>query len=409
MEVQMFEMNLVFQNSASTKIEGLQFLEELTLIDSQTSHIEGVNLVQAMLAQKLTELGFDVSFLPNKESQTGDLLYAEKSGLSSERITFVGHADTVCSPGSALAFSVDFNKKEIRGAGVGDDKGSLVMALLSLEKFLLFNPTHYHTLTFISSPCEEMGSVGFHSLFRRVGLESSMVLGLEPALFNGSLISSRNGNRWYKINIQGKAAHAGRFGEPFVNAAHCASEFISKIHSLNEIHKKTKVNVGSIRSLTDKYNIICDHVEIKLDVRFPTLEVRDSLDQAIKSLLETSSVECFYTEQKCFFSLEIVDDCPPMDESESSHCIIETYRNILSQYEEGSCIAEHSGGAADINYFAHPGLITIDGLGPKTRGMHTVKEVMDLDSFYTRQYALCDLLNYLEKKKISLRGEDYEH
>lgn len=135
MEVQMFEMNLVFQNSASTKIEGLQFLEELTLIDSQTSHIEGVNLVQSMLAQKLTELGFDVSFIPNKERSTGDLLYAEKSGLSSERITFIGHADTVCSPGSDLAFSIDFNKKEIRGAGVGDDKGSWLWPYYPLKNF----------------------------------------------------------------------------------------------------------------------------------------------------------------------------------------------------------------------------------------------------------------------------------
>ncbi len=405
----MFEMNLTQPTSSNSKIEGLVFLEELLLIDSQTSNHAGVNEVQFKLSQKLEALGFEIKFIENQESSSGQLLYAEKVGRSNERITFIGHADTVCSPIMGQSFNVDFNKKQISGAGVGDDKGSLVMALLALEKFILFNPDHYHTLTFISSPCEEMGSIGFHSLFRRTSLESSMVLGLEPALFNGSLINSRNGNRWYNIHIKGKASHAGRFGEPFINAAHCAGEFISKIHLLNDIDKKTKINVGAIKSSKDLYNVICDHVEIKLDVRFSTPEVRDRLDQAIKSLLVDSSVECFYTEQKCFFSLEIVDDCPPMAENDSAHFLIETYRNILTQYEDEPNTAEHSGGAADINYFARPGLITIDGLGPKTRGMHTKNEVMDLESFYTRQYALCDLLNYLEKKKNQLNGDDDEH
>jgi len=405
----MFDIYSTQQNSSSNKIEGLLFLEELLKINSQTSNFHGVNEVQNKLGEKLSSLGFSVSLIENELGLSGKLLYAEKRGRSSERMTFIGHADTVCSPNEGNPFIVDFNRKQVSGAGVGDDKGSLVMALLALEKFILFNPNHYHTLTFISSPCEEMGSIGFHSLFRKIGLESSMVLGLEPALFNGSLINSRNGNRWYNIHIHGKATHAGRFGEPFVNAAHCAGEFISKIHQLNDIDKKIKVNVGSIQSTNDKYNVTCDHVEIKLDVRFPTLEVRDSLDQAIISLLLNTSIECFYTTQVCFHSVEIVDDCPPMAESESALNLIETYRNLLSQYEDTPCSIQHSGGAADINYFARPGLLTLDGLGPITKGMHTKNEVMDLQSFYSRQYALCDLLNYLEKKKNQFYGEENEH
>ncbi|MBY0416181.1 MAG: hypothetical protein K2Q18_18555, partial [Bdellovibrionales bacterium] len=61
------------------------------------------------------------------------------------------------------------------------------------------------------------------------------------------------------------------------------------------------------------------------------------------------------------------------------------------------CHCEHSGGAADINYFARPGLIYLDGIGPKTKGMHTSHESMDLKSFYSRQYALTKVLNHLNQ------------
>ena len=163
-----------------------------------------------------------------------------------------------------------------------------------------------------------------------MGEKSIAVLGLEPALYNGSLITSRNGNRWYKINIIGKSSHAGRFGEPFINAAHHAAEFIYKLNPLNDIKNKVKVNVGSMTGGIDRYNVICESVEIKLDARFPTLEKRDDIDQAIKSLIDNSSVNCFYTGDSCKTALEIVDDCPPLPLQEKLHPLVDYYLNTIS-------------------------------------------------------------------------------
>ena len=390
------------------RLQGLDFLEQLVEIDSQTQNIEGVNRIQRLLAGRLFHLGFECTFIPNLEMKTGDLLYAVKKGMSDEQISFIGHADTVCSPGKDLRFEIDFNSQTVAGPGIGDDKGSLVMALHSLEAFLENNPVHHFTYVFISSPCEETGSIGFHPLFKEVGEESLVVLGLEPALYNGSLITSRNGNRWYKINIQGKSSHAGRFGEPFINAAHHAAEFIYKLNPLNDIKNKVKVNVGSMTGGIDRYNVICESVEIKLDTRFPTLEKRDEIDQAIKSLIDNSSVNCFYTGDSCKTTIEVVDDCPPLPLQVQPHPLLNRYLEIISSLEEGECLAEHSGGAADINYFSRPGLIYIDGLGPKTKGMHTANEVMDLKSFYSRQHALTEILEFLNKTPQFISGDVYD-
>lgn len=406
----MIDLETMFSPSfvKALRLQGIDFLERLVEIDSQTRNIEGVNRVQRLLAERLSNLGFICSFIPNFEMQTGELLYAVKKGLSDEQITFIGHADTVCSPRPKHQFRIDFENQTVTAPGIGDDKGSLVMALQSLDSFLEKNLNHHFTLVFISSPCEETGSIGFHSLFKKEGEKSKVVLGLEPALYNGSLITSRNGNRWYKINIQGKSGHAGRFGEPFINAAHHAAEFIHHIHGLNDINNKVKVNVGSMNGGMDRYNVICESVEIKLDVRFPTLEKRDFIDQTIKGLIDDSSVNCFYTGDSCKTLLEIVDDCPPLPWQEEVHPFVTHYLETISKIENETCQAEHSGGAADINYFSRPGLIYIDGLGPKTKGMHTLNEVMDLKSFYSRQYALSEILEFLNQTPQFLAGDVYE-
>lgn len=382
---------------------GLDFLLELVQIDSQTKNSEGVNRVQRKLGQKLFSMGFECFFIPNDESNTGDLLYAVKKGLSAEQVSFIGHADTVCSPEENFQFKIHYASQTLSGPGIGDDKGSLVMALESLKSFFDSHPVHHYTYAFVCSPCEETGSIGFHSFFKEVGEKSKIVFGLEPALFNGSLISSRNGNRWYDIKIKGKAGHAGRFGEPFINAAHHACEFVSRIHLLNDIDNKVKVNVGTMRGGMDRYNVICDSMEIKLDARFPSLEARDEIDRAIKGLIDNSSVECFYTQEKCQTEIVIVDDCPPLPLEAIHHPLLLKYVEIVEGIEGERCSLEHSGGAADINYFARPGLIYLDGIGPKTKGMHTKNEEMCLKSFYSRQYALTAMLTFLEK------GDLYDH
>ncbi|MDO9181806.1 MAG: M20/M25/M40 family metallo-hydrolase, partial [Bacteriovorax sp.] len=288
------------------------------------------------------------------------------------------------------------------GAGVGDDKGGVVMALSALETFLAIHQEHYYTVLFVSSPSEEMGSIGFHEIFKNIGLRSKIVFGLEPALWNGSLISSRNGNSWYDIEILGRSAHAGRFDEPFVNAAHHAAEFIYNIHKLNNISNKIKVNVGSIKSHLDRYNVTCERVKIKLDTRFPSLETRDFLHRNLLSMLTNSNIECFYTKEKCLTNYEIVDNCPPLSLQEKEHLVTSLYLKEIETIENETCKHEHSGGAADINYFFHSELIYLDGIGPVTSGMHTRNEVMKLDSFFSRRQALINMLIILDKNM----GED---
>ena len=86
--------------------DSLSFLEQLVAIDSQTQNTDGVNRVQALVADRLSALGFSIEMIANESEKTGDLLIAEKKGKSNETITFIGHADTVFSPSEDLFFEI---------------------------------------------------------------------------------------------------------------------------------------------------------------------------------------------------------------------------------------------------------------------------------------------------------------
>lgn len=382
--------------------QDLFFLEELVRINSITSNIEGVNQVQNLVAAKLEKLGFSVKFYSSPGG--AKLLHAHKAGKIKKAISFIGHADTVFYQEQTTPWEELIKDQEwISATGIGDDKGGLVLALSALETFLNDNPNHHYSLHFVSSPSEETGSLDWHSLFQEIGQESQYVFGLEPAPHNGSLIGARNGNRWYQINIQGRSAHAGRFDEPFVNAAHHAGEFIGKLHSLNDIENKLKVNIGSLSSGHDRYNVTCDQVGLKIDTRFPCFNSRNQLHDKLTSFLIDSQIECYYSKAKCQTSWVIEDDCPPLPQSFSFDVPpkeIQSYLGTVKQIEDRHIRIEHSGGAADINYFYHPQAYFIDGLGPITQFMHTKNERTWLPSLITRSMALSNLLAQINERTI---------
>ena len=123
--------------------------------------------------------------------------------------------------------------EKIEGPGIADNKGGVFLLLKGLEIFLKLRPNPNVTLKIVCSPNEETGSIGFQQKFKKIGLASDLILGFEPSLSCGSIIHSRNGNRWYKVTIKGKAAHSGRAHKGHVNAAHDLCSKVVAFQNLN--------------------------------------------------------------------------------------------------------------------------------------------------------------------------------
>ncbi len=373
----------------------LELLKEFSAVDSSTLNLEGVALMQDKVEAILVDLGFEVSRLRG-EARFGELILAERPGRLKKFVTLITHSDTVMP--NYREFGLE--GEQAFGSGVIDNKGGLSVGLGALKRFLKNAKQTEHGLRFVCSPNEEMGSVGFTDLYRKLGQDTAVALGLEPALDNGSIIHQRRGNRWYDIEITGREAHAGRSYGEHANAAHDLAKKLVKLSKLTNYKKDLSVSAGHIEGGKNRHNIICGSARLKLDVRFPSMDTRDKLHGKIVKILskagEISPSKKFRTETR----FEIVDDCPPFSLTRRSKKLAAEYAESVSQLEGRKVRSEPSGGAGDVNYLSTKDNFVLDGLGPVGGNMHTHHEFIRVPTLETRARALADFLAYLQKKTL---------
>ncbi len=390
----------------------LNLLHCLVEINSCSNNISGIENVQSIVAQQLSKLGFDFEFINNQSTPSAParmLIGERRHTRNVPFINFVVHADTVFEADTLKnTLSIEKRKGIARGPGVIDDKGGIVIALTGLEAFLR-NYSGHANFRFICSPTEEIGSPGFGKLLRHFSDDAFMILGFEPSLDDGSIISNRRGNRWYQIDIEGKEEHAGRNFHQGVNAAYELALKLSKIHDISDKSKDLTVNLGQVGG-GSKFNIVCGHAHAKLDVRFSDTESRDHAHREIDRIIHTTYVEPSMNGSLPVSTYQIVDDCPPVKSNEISAHFINRYLSNIYKTEGRRVRAAKSGGSADINYMARENVIIIDGLGATGGGMHTIEEFIRIDSLSTRSESLANFLNYVcaDSGYVDHSPEDHE-
>ena len=375
---------------ASQAMDEQALLIDLLAVPSGTSTISGVKDVLFKIDNELKTMGFQTEMKAHpSDPDAAPLLVGTFLGKKPHYITFVLHADTVFENANTEFKELD---GKLYGPGVIDDKGSVVVALMGIADFLQTNATPAFSMRVVVSPAEETGSAGFIKDFQEYSQDSFMVLGFEPALDDGSLVESRRGNRWYKITVKGKEAHAGRAHKQGINACHELAIKIDQLQKLTDYSKDLTVNIGHIEGGKDKYNIVCGEAIAKIDTRFGDLLSREALHAKIVAILNNPVVKSYDTKEPTQITYTIEDDTPPFAVNAATKMLLEKYKSIISKIEGKPVLAKKSGGAADTNHFSRPGLILIDGLGAVGGKMHTEEEFLILSSLSSRAQALTEFL-----------------
>lgn len=111
----------------------LALLERLVNQNSGTLNLDGVEQVARMLRPEFEALGMKVQWIPMRETGRAGHLVATNSGRKgTKRLLLIGHMDTVFEPESPFQrFSREGDV--VRGPGVGDNKGGVVVILSALQ------------------------------------------------------------------------------------------------------------------------------------------------------------------------------------------------------------------------------------------------------------------------------------
>ncbi|MBH47204.1 MAG: hypothetical protein CME71_03435 [Halobacteriovorax sp.] len=375
----------------------IKTLEKLVSISSKSDDTKGVARVQSLLKKLFEREGLVCYTLSDEQSKAGPLLIAELPGQTNEWVNLICHADTVHNKSDFSLKMKKLSDTKYTGPGVIDNKGGIVVILETIKKIKKLLPEKSHRtlgIRVVCSPNEEIGSPGFHHYFNSFSKNAHAVLGFEPAAPDGSIIGSRQGNRWYNIEVSGESAHAGRDHHLGVNAGHEVALKAVALEELTDYERGLTVNIGHLQAGDKVHNVVADHATALVDVRFKSLEQRKNIHTKIEAILNKSSVSNAKG-SKSESNWKIVDDCPPFALGERSKKLFNVYQQAISKIEKRKIKLIHAGGCADSNHFNRADLPILDGLGPVGAEMHTNKEWIDVSSIDSRAQAAAFLINDL--------------
>ena len=298
------------------------------------------------------------------------------------RILLCGHLDTVheqSSPFRTLTISPD--GKTATGPGCVDMKGGLVIAIAALEALEACGvPASWG---FILNSDEETGS--YHS-DRAMQAEArnkyDVALVFEPAMADGGLVIERPGSGQFMIEVRGRAGHVGRDFKNSVSAVTALAKCLTAVAEMADPDHGAITNIGPIRGGTAT-NIVPDHAAAWGNVRFESPAVAASLGNKLDALASHPNVLPLTTIRRSFHR-------PAKPLTPATQRLAEMARVAAEDLGQRLPFGK-TGGVCDGNNLQAAGLPTIDTLGVRGGGLHTIGEWIEILSLVER----CQLLAVL--------------
>jgi glutamate carboxypeptidase len=271
------------------------------------------------------------------------------------RVLLLGHHDTVWPLGSLRTHPFSVEDGVLRGPGCFDMKAGVVMALHAAAAL-----PDRDGLSILVTGDEEIGSPLSRALIEEEAKTCEAVFVLEAAADGGALKTRRKGVSLYRIEVQGRAAHAGLEPEKGVNAGIEVAQQILAVAALADPDRGTTV-VPTALSAGTTTNTVPAAASVAVDVRVWDAAEQHRVDAAIRSLrphLPGAGIRITGGINR-----------PPLDAKASSELFA-----LANELAAGTLTEAAVGGASDGNFTAGLGIPTLDGLGAAGGGAHADDE-----------------------------------
>jgi glutamate carboxypeptidase len=266
---------------------------------------------------------------------------------AADRVLLIGHLDTVWPLGTITSWPFTADGDTASGPGSFDMKAGVVQLLFALNAL----ETLDGVVVLLTSD-EEIGSPTSGALIRETAAAVDAALVLEPSA-DGALKTERKSVAVYRLDVAGRAAHAGLDPESGVNAAVELVHQLQAVVALADHDRGTTVNPGLVSAGT-AVNTVPAAATAQIDVRAWTSAEADRIDAAFRALQPVAA--------GATLTVERVSAVPPLERSASASL----FRRAAELAERLGLppLAEAAvGGGSDGNLIADLGVPTLDGLG----------------------------------------------
>jgi glutamate carboxypeptidase len=302
----------------------------------------------------------------------------------------MAHMDTVFAKGAAAARPFRIERGRAYGPGVSDDKAGIVVAIAVLNILQDMEFKDYARITVFLNTNEETGSRGSRALIEKLAKEHDVTLNLEAGRTGDGITIWRKGSGTIKVEVRGRASHAGASPELGRNAVMELAHQMLQLTKLADARKGTTVNFTVIKG-GDRKNIIPDFAEADADVRIVVTDEFDRVERELAAAIRNKLVAD--TEVKA----TLIRTFPPMPQNAQIDALAAMAQRIYGEIGRRLNL-EGSGGAADSSLAAGVFRPTLDGLSLVGGNAHTDREYAEVDSMVPRFYLLTRMVMELSRK-----------
>jgi len=371
--------------------ELVSLLEAWSHINSGSGHLAGLERMRAALRRDFSR-AFPAALIDEPEL-TGTSARALRVRLrpsAARQILLNGHYDTVYEAADAFQTTTRPTDGTLRGPGVADMKGGLVVMLAALRAFEQTPAATQLGWEVLVTPDEETGSHGSAPLFIDAATRHRFALVFEPARPSGDLVRSRMGTGSFTATCRGRAAHAAQVPSPGRNAILALAEFLLTAAKIPDEFPGVLVNIGNIRGGSAATNVVPDFAQSELDVRITRVADREPLLARLHALAAPINArEGFRLELTGSFNR------PPKECGPEEAAAFAAWQQAARDLGQPAPNWVHSGGGSDGNLLFAAGLPNLDGVGPLGDALHSDRENVVIASLASRaQIAALFLTRY---------------
>ncbi len=313
------------------------------------------------------------------------------------QLLFSGHYDTAYSASHPFQQCEFSNAEKMRGPGVIDMKGGLVVMHAALEAFERGKHTGQIGYEVLLTPDKETGSFGSSTLLHKAAQRHQFGFVFEPARPNGDLVLSRKGTGDFIVTSFGRPVLKNEHGEGS-NAVSTLTEFLALVNQLPISLPGVIVQTSPIRGSGATPNAVSVFADASLDISITQTAERD----AVLARLHDFAYSINSRPEGCKVELSGGFNRPPMKCAPATESVFSAWQQCSHDLGLAPFSWIDANRSSDANLLAAAGLPCLDGLGPIGDLMHSPKEWVDLPSLIQRAQITALFLHRLAVGEIQL-------
>ncbi len=353
--------------------------------ESPTYDAAAVDRMMDLATYDLVAAGASIERIPGRAGFGGSVRATFPHKNSGQPgILISGHLDTVHPIGTLDALPWRIEDGRCYGPGVMDMKAGNYLAIEALRKMALAGLETPLPVTILFTPDEEVGTPSTRELIEMEAAKNKYVLVPEPASADGGAVTGRYAIARFNLAAKGKPSHASWALEDGRSAIAAMAKKILEIEAMTTPDCTFSVGVVNGGQWVNCVSSVCSAEVLSMAKR------QADLDEGVERMLGLNGEE-----NGVVFEVTRGVTRPVWEPDAGTLAMYDLAKDIAG--EIGFDLTHGSaGGGSDGNFTGAMGIPTLDSIGVRGRGLHTLDEHIFIDSLVERAQLMAGMLLRLQ-------------